>query len=74
MEFDALVREHERVISESLKMQRVKDKFFSDYWGEVKSLGAWGGDFVLVTSRKVMMKPVNISKKKGLIFSFLTKK
>ncbi len=25
---------------------------FSDYWGEVKSLGAWGGDFVLVTSKK----------------------
>ncbi|MBK8557148.1 MAG: hypothetical protein IPL65_15875 [Lewinellaceae bacterium] len=25
---------------------------FSDYWGAVKSLGAWGGDFVLVTSEK----------------------
>ena len=27
-----------------------KDLHFKDYWGIIKSLGAWGGDFVLATS------------------------
>ena len=31
-------------------LNKIKDIFFSDYWGQVKSLGAWGGDFALVTS------------------------
>jgi mevalonate kinase len=50
-EFDVLLKKHEELVSESLKMQRVKDLYFADYWGEVKSLGAWGGDFVLATSK-----------------------
>lgn len=51
-EFDELICEHEKVISESLNMRRIKEVHFSDFWGEVKSLGAWGGDFVLITSQK----------------------
>lgn len=51
-EFEFLIAAHEKIISENLKMPRVKDSRFSDYWGEVKSLGAWGGDFVLVTSTR----------------------
>ena len=50
--FDALLGEHEALIAEVLQMQPVKAQRFSDYWGQVKSLGAWGGDFVLVTSDK----------------------
>jgi hypothetical protein len=34
----------------ALNYEKVKDIHFSDYWGEVKSLGAWGGDFAMVTS------------------------
>jgi len=30
----------------------VQQKYFSDYWGVTKSLGAWGGDFILATSDK----------------------
>jgi mevalonate kinase len=48
--FNKLIRTHEDIISSSLKYEKVKDKFFSDFWGEVKSLGAWGGDFILATS------------------------
>ena len=33
-------------------METVKESRFPDYWGIVKSLGAWGGDFVMVTSNK----------------------
>ena len=49
---DAAILEHERLISETLGLPRAKDLYFSDFWGEVKSLGAWGGDFVLVTSAR----------------------
>ncbi len=47
--FESLIVEHERIISSIIKLKPVKEKLFPDYFGEVKSLGAWGGDFVLVT-------------------------
>jgi len=51
-EFEQLIREHEAIVSATLNLPRAKRLFFKDFWGEVKSLGAWGGDFVLVTSEK----------------------
>jgi len=51
-EFEFLIEAHERFVGENLNMVPVKEKLFSNYWGQVKSLGAWGGDFVLVTSDK----------------------
>ena len=51
-EFEGLVNEHETLIAEQLKMAKVKDSLFGDYWGSVKSLGAWGGDFVMLTNTK----------------------
>ncbi|WP_339651006.1 GYDIA family GHMP kinase [uncultured Maribacter sp.] len=47
--FAALLTKHEATISETLKIPTVKETLFSDYSGSIKSLGAWGGDFVLVT-------------------------
>jgi mevalonate kinase len=64
-EFDVLLRQHEELISESLKMERVKNLYFSDYWGEVKSLGAWGGDFILATSKKSCEETKTYFKEKG---------
>ena len=49
-EFEELVLEHERLISSQMDLPCVKTTKFSDYWGVVKSLGAWGGDFVMATS------------------------
>ena len=49
---DAAILEHEHLISELLLMPRAKDLYFNDFWGEIKSLGAWGGDFVLATSAR----------------------
>lgn len=49
-EFEEYLFEHESIMSQALDMPRVKDNLFPNYWGAVKSLGAWGGDFVLVTS------------------------
>jgi mevalonate kinase len=42
---------HESIISEIVEMQTVKETFFSDFPGVVKSLGGWGGDFVLAVSK-----------------------
>ncbi|WP_448520395.1 GYDIA family GHMP kinase [Rhodoflexus sp.] len=51
-QFDALIEKHETLIAQSLHLTRIKDLFFKDFWGEIKSLGAWGGDFVLATSTR----------------------
>lgn len=48
--FEAFILEHEMIVAQNLKIEKVQDLYFSDFWGVVKSLGAWGGDFVLVTS------------------------
>ena len=50
-EFEALITEHERIISQILQRPTVQDEFFTDYPGKIKSLGAWGGDFILATRR-----------------------
>lgn len=48
--FNKVIRAHEDVIASALKYEKVKDIYFTDFWGEVKSLGAWGGDFAMITS------------------------
>lgn len=44
--------EHEQIISSIIKQEPVKKRLFNDYFGEIKSLGAWGGDFVLATGNE----------------------
>ena len=51
-ELNTLIIAHEKIISEIIQMKPVKEKLFPDYFGEVKSLGAWGGDFVLATGNE----------------------
>ena len=48
-EFEALITRHEAIISKLIKLNPIKDDLFPDYKGAIKSLGAWGGDFILVT-------------------------
>lgn len=48
-EFESLIAEHEQILSQVLKVPPVKSELFPDYPSAIKSLGAWGGDFVLVT-------------------------
>ena len=49
-EFMKYIAEHEKILSSSLKIPRLKDEFFYDFPGEIKSLGAWGGDCAMVVS------------------------
>lgn len=49
-DFNAAIRAHEALVSKTIELPRAKDLYFDDYTlGEVKSLGAWGGDFVMAS-------------------------
>ncbi len=47
--FNNHIVKHEEIISSVLNIPTVKSKLFDDYGGAIKSLGAWGGDFMMVT-------------------------
>lgn len=51
-EFESLMLQHEKVLSNILKVKPVKERLFTDYFGTIKSLGAWGGDFILVSGNE----------------------
>ncbi|MFY0603149.1 MAG: GHMP kinase [Flavobacteriaceae bacterium] len=51
-EFEQLIEEHEQLISAIIYSKPVKYLLFPDYFGAIKSLGAWGGDFILVTGNE----------------------
>ncbi len=61
-EFNSLIDEHERLLADNLQMETVKEKLFPDFPGSIKSLGAWGGDFILATGTKETISYFN---KKG---------
>lgn len=62
LNFESLITEHESIISKIIKQQPVKELLFKDFKGSIKSLGAWGGDFVMVTSEE---NPSTYFKNKG---------
>ena len=45
--FQKQLQNHENVLSDLLQIPPVQNKLFDDYQGNIKSLGAWGGDFIL---------------------------
>ena len=47
LDFQNCIKKHENIISKTLEIKTIKNKYFKDYLGEIKSLGAWGGDFIL---------------------------
>jgi mevalonate kinase len=51
-EFAQALEEHEAEMSNILEMRTVKEFLFPDFNGVIKSLGAWGGDFVLAASEE----------------------
>jgi len=50
--FETLISFHEQIVSKIIKQKPVKKLLFNDYKGAIKSLGAWGGDFILATGNK----------------------
>lgn len=55
-DFEKLMDRHEQIISEIIQLPTVKQQLFSDYPYTIKSLGAWGGDFVLATGTEMDME------------------
>ena len=47
--FERLLESHENIISKLLQCKTIKKERFYEFSGVIKSLGAWGGDFVLAT-------------------------
>lgn len=51
-DFEALITQHEEIVSRMLHQPTIKSHLFSNFPGAIKSLGAWGGDFILVASKE----------------------
>jgi mevalonate kinase len=49
-QFMQVISDHESFMSDLLGRKTVKEELFSDFNGEIKSLGAWGGDMVMAAS------------------------
>ena len=60
--FARTLEKHEALLSSILEMQTVAEAFFPDFDGVVKSLGGWGGDFVLAMAKK---DPADYFREKG---------
>ncbi|MFK7933811.1 MAG: GYDIA family GHMP kinase [Saprospiraceae bacterium] len=56
---------HEQIVSQILDLPRAQDLYFSDFAGIIKSLGAWGGDFVLAISERQEQEVRDYFYKKG---------
>ncbi|OEK07373.1 GHMP kinase [Flavivirga aquatica] len=60
--FEKLINQHESIISKITRQTSAKHLLFKDFKGAIKSLGAWGGDFILATSKE---NPTQYFKDKG---------
>ncbi len=64
-DFEQLLLKHEDAVASHTGFEKVKDRLFSDYSGVIKSLGTWGGDFVLATAPKGGDSATEYFKSKG---------
>ena len=64
-DFCYFIKVHEEIMSTCLEHKRLK-KYFSDFEGEMKSLGAWGGDFFLAATEWDEENVRKYFEKKGL--------
>ncbi len=51
-DFENILKEHENIIASVIQQNTIQKELFSDYFGQTKSLGAWGGDFILATGNE----------------------
>ena len=64
-EFGLLMQCHERIIARCIGQEPVQ-KSFPDFEGVLKSLGAWGGDFILAATKWDESQEKAYFKEKGL--------
>lgn len=65
-EFNRLLVQHEKLIGNLIGKIPVKQEYFADFSGEIKSLGAWGGDFYLVSTDLSFQQIKKYFENKGL--------
>jgi hypothetical protein len=67
--YNKLIESHELIISKLISKPTIKETLFKDFNGSIKSLGAWGGDMIMVTCHS---DPSKYFKEKGYstIFKF----
>lgn len=70
-EFEMLMVQSETLLSKILQRPAIQENMFSDYPFPVKSLGAWGGDFIMATFRE-QSEALKYFRQKGLspVFSY----
>ncbi len=71
-DFNQIVVEHEQITGKILGEMPIKEKSFRNFDGEIKSLGAWGGDFVMITWKHSMaeLQKILIEKNMHTLFRF----
>ena len=71
-EFRELVKSHEHLTGNHLDLVPIQKEYFSDFPGVVKSLGAWGGDFLMILSDMSKDEISSYFVKKGyqMLFSY----
>lgn len=60
--FCSYLEKHESIISKIIEVETIKNQLFPDFSGTIKSLGGWGGDFILAAAKD---NPTNYFKSKG---------
>lgn len=70
-DFCYFIKIHEEITAACLEQKRLK-KYFNDFEGEIKSLGAWGGDFFLVATEwnEQKVKKYFDSKELNIVFKY----
>ena len=61
-----IMNEHEAYIAEALGMEPIKKRLFADVDVAAKSLGAWGGDFVMLAFEGTKPELMKLLEPKGL--------
>ena len=61
--FSEACRSHEVLLSTLIQRPTVQDRLFPDFRGVVKSLGAWGGDFVMAAADEPFAAKAYFNKK-----------
>ncbi len=71
-DFSMLVKDHERLIAGICGQKPVKQDRFPDFDGEVKSLGAWGGDFLMFCFKGTKIDLIDYLENKSIneVFAF----
>lgn len=64
-DFNQLINRHETIIASITGLTPVQNELFQDFGGSIKSLGAWGGDYILFSSYEPFLQSAEYFQTKG---------